>query len=128
MKRWVWAFAFLLFACGGKQQDYRKADDALNAGREYLNATMQGDFSKAAFYALPDATNERALKELEKIYREKDKEGRQQFRTASLNISEVKDLSDSSTEIHYNNSFDKQPHTLWVIKRNGDWLVDLGKK
>jgi len=127
MKRSVWFIVLLLVACGGKQQDYRKAEDALDAGREYISACLQGDFSKAAFYAVPDDKNSALIKETEKAYREKDKEGRQQFRTASINISEVKELSDSSAEIHYSNSFDKLPHTLFVVKRNGDWLVDLGK-
>ncbi len=127
MKRLVWFAILLLMACGGKQQDYRKAEDALDAGREYINACLQGDFSKAAFYAVHDEKNDRIIKETEKVYREKDKEGRQQFRTASINISEVKELTDSSAEIHYNNSFDKQPHTILVVKRNDTWLVDLGK-
>ena len=127
MKKWVWVAAIVLVACGGKQQGYHKAEDALDAGREYINACMQGDFSKAVFYTLPGEKSSKIIDEIEKSYREKDKEGRQQFRSASINISEVKDLNDSITEIHYNNSFDKQPHTLLVIKRNGDWLVDPGK-
>jgi len=127
MKKWIYIIAVLLVACGGKQQGYRKADDALDAGREYLNACMQGDFSKAAYYVLPGQENDQILKYLEKTYREKDKEGRQQLRTASINISEVKDITDSSTEIHFNFSFDKWPHVLLVLKRNNAWLVDLGK-
>ena len=116
-----------LTACSGKHQEYRKAEDALDAGREYINACLQGDFARAAFYAVPDEKNESLLKNIEKSYRERDKEGRQQLRTASINISEVKELTDSSTDIHYNNSSDKEPHILHIIKRNGEWLVDLGK-
>lgn len=127
MKRLVWIPIFLLVACGGKQTDYRKAEDAMDAGREYINACLQGDFSKAAWYALPGEKTAQVLKELEKTYREKDKEGRQQLRTASINVSEIRDLTDSTTHIQYNNSFDKLPHTLFVVKRNGDWLVDLGR-
>jgi hypothetical protein len=117
----------LLLSCNSKHSDYRPAEDALDAGREYINACLQGDFSKAAFYAVPDEKNIALIKELERTYRENDKEGRQQLRTASINISEVKDLSDTGTLIHYNNSFDKQPHTLQVVKRNNTWLVDLNK-
>ncbi len=127
MKRWIYIVTVLLVACGGKQQGYHKADDALDAGREYINACMQGDFSKAAFYVLPGQESDQILKDLEKIYREKDKEGRQQLRTASINISEVKDITDSSSEIHYNFSFDKWPHVLVVIKKDNVWLVDLNK-
>ena len=127
MRRLIWITAILLIACNGKEQNYRKADDALDAGREYINACLQGDFSKAAFYTLPNNKNKAILKDLEKIYREKDKEGRQQFRTASININEVKELTDSSTQIIYSNSFDKQPHTLYVLKQKNTWLVDVSK-
>ena len=127
MRRLIWITAILLISCSGKDQYYRKADDALDAGREYINACLQGDFSKAAFYTLPNDKNKAVLKELEKNYREKDKEGRQQFRTASININEVKELTDSSTLIMFSNSFDKQPHTLYVLKQNNTWLVDVNK-
>ena len=127
MRRLIWITAILLIACNGKEQNYRKAEDALDAGREYINACLQGDFSKAAFYTLSNNKNKAILKDLEKIYREKDKEGRQQFRTASININEVKELTDSSTQIIYSNSFDKQPHTLYVLKQKNTWLVDVSK-
>lgn len=126
MKQYIWIALVLLTACTGKQLEYRKAEDALDAGREYINATLQGDFSKAAFYTVTDEKNKQLLLLTEKKYREKDKEGRQQFRTASINIAEVKELTDSTTAIHYNNSSDKEAHILQVVKRNQTWLVDLG--
>ena len=117
--------AILLTACGGKQQDYRKAENALDAGREFIGACLQGDFGKAAFFMLPGEKNIQQLKEIEKLYRQKDKEGRQQFRSASINIDEVTDVNDSTTIIRYSNSFDKLPHTLQVIKQLDNWLVDI---
>lgn len=126
MKSFIWIILILLVACTGTQPEYRKAKDALDAGREYINATLQGDFSRAAFYTVSDEKNKQLLLLTEKIYREKDKEGRQQFRTASINIAEVKELTDSTTTIQYSNSFDKEAHVLQVVKRNQTWLVDLG--
>jgi len=126
MKSYSWIILILLAACTNKQPEYRKAEDALDAGREYINATLQGDFSRAAFYTVTNEKNKQLLLLTEKTYREKDKEGRQQYRTASINIAEVKELTDSTTAIHYSNSFDKEPHILQVIKRNQTWLVDLG--
>ncbi|MDB5211875.1 MAG: hypothetical protein JWQ30_2702, partial [Sediminibacterium sp.] len=72
MRRLVYIAAVLLFACGGKQQDYRKAEDALDAGREYINACMQGDFSRAAYYTLPGEKSRQVLERIEKAYRETD--------------------------------------------------------
>jgi len=115
----------LLTACGGKQQDYHKAENALDAGREFIGSCLQGDFAKAAFFLLPNEKNSQQLKEIEKAYREKDKEGRQQFRSASINIAGVTEVNDSTTIITYSNSFDKLPHTIQVLKQEDRWLVDI---
>ena len=117
--------ALILLAACGKKQGYPKADNALDAGREYINACLNGDFAKAAFYMLPGKENEEQLKETEQDYRQKDKEGRQQYRTASIHISEVIENSADTTIIHYSNSFDNTPETLRVIRqKDQSWLVD----
>ena len=127
MKAFIWLFAILVIACTGKQSNYQKADDALDAGREYINACLQGDFSKASFYTVSNEKSIEILKNMEKIYRENDKEGRQQLRTASINIIEIKELTDSSTIIFYSNSFDKIPTSITISKQNKNWFVDLSK-
>lgn len=124
MKKLVCIVSVLLVSCGGEKKEYRKAEDALDAGREYIQSCMEGDFAKAAFYSIPDQANEAHLKKTETMYREKDKEGRQQLRTASLIINEVKELSDSITMIYYSYSFNKTNDSVKIIKRNGDWLVN----
>lgn len=124
MKRFVWIASLLLFSCAGEKKEYHKAENALDAGREYIQACLEGDFAKAAFYAIPDAANKQQLAVTEKTYREKDKEGRQQLRTASIIINEVKELSDSITLINYSYSFNKTADSLKIVKRGGDWLVN----
>ncbi len=114
----------LLTACGGRQKDYQPAENALDAGREFINATLQGDFTRAGFFMAPGAENEQQLKEMERAYREKDKEGRQQYRQASININEVSELAADTTVIRYSNSLDKVPETMRVVKQNGNWLVE----
>jgi hypothetical protein len=125
MRKLLVLTAMLLVSCGNKEKDYRKAENALDAGREFIGSCLQGDFTRAAFYMVANEANTRSLAETEKIYREKDKDGRQQLRTASINIRGVTELSDSVSLIKYSNSFDKMPQTLRVVKRNGDWLADL---
>ena len=115
----------LLVSCGAGHTDYIKAENALDAGREFINACATGDFSKAAFFMMADEKNRTKLKETERVYREKDKEGRQQSRLASILIGEVKEINDSTTVIYYQNSFDKQPCVLEVMKQNGSWLVNF---
>lgn len=128
MNKLILIFSWLLISCSNPSKDYRKAEDALDAGREYINACLVGDFSKARFYALPDEKNQSILAETEKEYRKKDKEGRQQLRTASIIIKEVKELTDSTTELEYSNSFENKASSLVILKRNQTWLVDASQK
>ena len=118
-------FTILFFACTNKQTEYQNAENALDAGREYIQSCLQGDFSKAKFYLFPNEKNIRMLKEIEEVYRQKDKEGRQQLRLASININEVKENGQTTSSIMYSNSFDKIPHTIYVLKQNNRWLVDI---
>jgi hypothetical protein len=111
------------FACG-TAKEYPKAEDAMDAGREYVDACLKGDFERAAFYASADTKNAERLAATERAYRQKDKEGRQQLRNASINIMEVKNLSDSVVEMRYSNSYDRQTRTLRITRKNAGWRVD----
>ncbi len=119
-------FLFIvLVSCGGGQASLPKPENALDAGREFINACNRGDFAKASFYMIPDEANKAKLTETERLYREKDKEGRQQARSSSILIGELKELNDSTTLIYYQNSFDKKPGVVEVLKQNGSWLVNF---
>lgn len=117
--------AFWISACSTKEQTYTPAENALDAGREFIDACLKGDFSKAKFYMLGDSTNIGHLNRAETKFRNLDKEGRQQLRTASINISEVSDIDTTQTIIYYSNSFDQQPLKIKVIKQKEEWLVDF---
>lgn len=121
----IFLFSFLLvIACKNKETEYVRAENAFDAGREFIDGTLKGDFKKAAFYMLPDSGNLVFLNLLEKDFRLKDKEARQQFRTASINIQQVEDLDSVTSIIHYNNSYDKIKQAVKVVKQNNFWLVD----
>ncbi len=74
---------------------------------------------------LNDTSNQQLLSVQEKEFRLKDKEGRQQLRTASINIQQIEETDSITNIIHYNNSFDKIEHTLKVVKLNNNWRVDF---
>lgn len=116
----------LLFfvSCSSNNVQFSKAENAFDAGREFIDGTLKGDFKKAAFYMLTDSINQQFLAVQERDFRLKDKEGRQQLRTSSINIQQVEDLDSIVSIIHYNNSFDKINQTVKVIKQNNNWLVD----
>ena len=72
-----------------------------------------------------DSTNQGHLQRAEAKFRTYDKEGRQQLRTASINISEVSDVDTVTSIIYYSNSFDQQPLKIKVVKQAEKWLVDF---
>lgn len=130
MNRVILFLGILLVACNSNPKNYQKAENALDAGREFIGSCLQGDFSKASYLMVQNEKNIEILNEIQGYYRQKDKEGRQQYRQASININEVTELSADSTLIRYSNSFERTPEVLLVLKQPDGWLVDLaaGKK
>lgn len=127
--KWSWPLLLLLFcSCGGGEETYTKADDAIDAGRQYIQACKEGDFKKAAFYMVHDQKNDSTLAEIEKDYRTRDKESRQQLRGASININAIRNLPGNVTRIEYSYSLDKIPRFIAVVKQGEKWLVDIGKE
>ncbi|MBC7720466.1 MAG: hypothetical protein H7068_00485 [Pedobacter sp.] len=119
------ALLFFTNACNNNNSSYPEATNALDAGREFIDATLKGDFAKAYFYLLQDAENKQLLDKTETDYRTKDRDGREQFRQASINIGEIKDINKNETIITYSNSFDKVNHQLKVVLQNNKWRVDF---
>lgn len=74
---------------------------------------------------LKDEKNQGLIQKLEREYREKGREARQQYREASINISEIANPLEEITIINYSNSFDKIGHKIKVVKEGKIWLVDL---
>lgn len=125
MRKILAILAILFTSCNNQEPYYPPAENALDAGREFIDACLKGDFSKAASYTLPGEQHAAYLKNTEAQYRTLDKEGRQQLRQASINIREINDVNENTSIIHYSNSFDKIPHTIKAVRQNGKWLVDL---
>jgi hypothetical protein len=125
MNRVILFLSILLISCNGNPKNYQKAENALDAGREFIDACLQGDFSRASYLMVQNEKNIGKLKEIQGYYRQKDKEGRQQYRLASITINEVEELNADSTLIRYSNTFDKTPEVLLVLKQPDGWLVDL---
>lgn len=115
----------LIIACSSPAKSFTPAENGLDAGREFIDACLKGDFSKAAFYMLEDEKNKQLLSTVEAAYREKDKEGRQEFRLASINIKEVAEPNDSTVMLYHSNSLDTSAKQTIIVKINNIWLVDF---
>ncbi|MDE3125460.1 MAG: hypothetical protein KGK14_08090 [Bacteroidota bacterium] len=124
MKYLLFILSLVFFSCNSNSE-YPPAENAFDAGREFIQSYLKGDFKKANFYMLQDAENIAILKKVAAIYKTKPEEIKNQYRTASMNINSIEDISPTETIINYANSYDNVAHKVKVIFANGKWLVDL---
>ena len=62
-------FFSLCFACSNNSSVYPKAENALDAAREFIDGCLKGNFKKASAYMINDAENNKRLQDLEKDYK-----------------------------------------------------------
>jgi len=114
-----------LAGCSGSS-GYQKAEDAQDAGRQFIQASLEGDYDKAKFYLLKDDDNLTLLRKQQSNYQKMTSEDKRSFAGASILPLEIKALNDSVTNYKYNNSFHPtDTTTIRVVRINGEWLVDL---
>jgi len=124
--KFITAIAFsIIFCCCSNEKNYPKAENALDAGREFIDGCLKGDFERAAFYMTNDAHNKELLQTQQKNYNAKSKEEKQLYNNASIIINEDAVLDDSTHIINYRNSFDKTARKVKVVQQNKEWLVDF---
>lgn len=117
---------FLLFlaACqGGKT--FSPADDAQDAGRQFIRASLDGDYEKARFYLLNDSVNLLLIAKWQQGFDRMDRDTRQQYREASILPLSIRTINDSVTIYTFSNSFRKDTTALRIVRVKGEWLVDL---
>ncbi|MDF2189491.1 hypothetical protein [Paraflavitalea sp. CAU 1676] len=121
----VAAMALILVACGGNS-GYQKAEDAQDAGREFIRASLDGNYEKAKFYLLKDEDNLHLLKKQQANYQQMTNEDKRSFSDASILPIEIQAVNDSVTNYKYNNSFHpNDTTTIRIVRVNNEWLVDL---
>ena len=117
-------FLIFIIAChAGKT--FNKAEDAQDAGRQFIRASLDGDYEKARFYLLNDSVNLLLINMWQQRFDQMDRDTRQQYREASIFPINIHAINDSVTKYTYSNSFRKDTTTVHIVRRNGEWLVDL---
>jgi hypothetical protein len=116
--------AILVFACNN-QGSYKKAEDAQDAGREFIRASLDGDYEKARFYMYADSTNQFLLNRLVENYERFSSEQKDKYKNADIVVLDVHPNNDSVTTFKYFNSYIKDTTTIKILRIHNEWLVDL---
>jgi hypothetical protein len=125
-KNTLLSFLFcLLVACG--DNSFKKAENAQDAGREFIRASLDGNYEKASFYLYNDSTAQNKMM-LDKWRTDLDRqspEERQKYKDADILPISIQTVSDSVTLYTYANSYKKDTTTIRIVRIHGEWLVDL---
>lgn len=124
----IWTFlVFLAVSCKNSDQKTQgQSENNIDAARNFIRAALDGKFNEARLFLLPDSVNVNYMDVAERSYQRSERSVKDGYRSASINIMEVKNpVKDSITVVIFSNSFKNDPDTLKLLKSNGKWLVDL---
>lgn len=117
-------FAVLLFGCSGSD-NYKKPDDPLEAGRDFIRFALDGNMQKAKLFILKDGDNEMLFQRKEQQYNASPKSEKDAYKDASIIVNKSQDINDSTTIINYSNSYKKENNEIKLVKENNEWWVDF---
>lgn len=117
---------FLFFiSCDHEADKTKKNTDPLEAGREFINASLTGDYEYAKQYLLTDSTNLMYFDRYVEFDEKKPAADKEGYKNANIIIDSTQNVSDSVTIINYSNTYKKKPSKIKLIKKNNEWLVDF---
>ncbi len=127
----VLVFCFLclpfFYACSsGDDAAAPVSENDVDAARNFINAALDGHYDDARTLVVSDSVNNAWIDLFKRNYQEhmnlSDKAG---YREASITIHNIASLNDSTTVVHYSNTYKKKSDSIKVVRHNGAWLVDL---
>jgi hypothetical protein len=118
--------AFFASACKN-ESDYKKAEDAQEAAREFISASLAGNYDKASFYLYKDSSgaNDMLLNKWKTDYANWSQEDKVGHKNANIIVINTEKINDSTLNYIFSNTFKKDTTTIKIIRYNGEWLVDL---
>ncbi len=124
VKRILFPALFLVAACNDSNT-FKKAEDATDAGRQFIRASLDGNAEKASAYLYTDSTNKMMFDKWERDYDHMSPEEKQNYKDAEIRIIDIHPINDSATTFTYANSYKNDTTTIGVVRIKGEWLVDL---
>ena len=112
------------FSCN-ETTEKTTADTALDTGREFIRASLDGNFDAATSLLLQDQQNIEMFQSYKIYYDKLPADKKKGYKEASYEINKYTDVNDSMSVINYSNSYMHQPMDIKVVRINGKWMVDF---
>ncbi len=107
------------------QNSTGRPETAMDTGREFIRASLDGDFIKAESLILKDTENVQLFESYKLFYNKLPAEKKINYQKASYEINKYQDINDSTTIINYSNSYMKKPMDIKVTRHNNTWEIDF---
>ncbi len=114
---------FTIFSC--TENETKRPTTSLDTGRDFIRATLDGDFKAAETLLYKDSQNIQIFESYKTYYNRLPDEKKQAYKKASYNINTFTDENDSTSIIDYSNSYMNQPMKIKIIKNDKLWSVDF---
>ncbi len=121
LRTWL-AAALLLWGCA-EPQGFRPPEDGLEAAREFIRATLDGDYGRAEMYLARDEQDQELFARWREHMRRQPEKERLGLKSSTILIESVETPNDSTTIVRYSNSFHREPTRIVTARRNGAWVV-----
>ncbi len=114
----------IIFGCNQKDKPV-SLNDPLETGREFIDASLKGNYDRAQQYMLIDSTNKKYLESLKDFYKKMSPAEKDGYKNANIIINPSESVTDSTTIINYTNTYKNKPSKIRIIKINNEWRVDF---
>ncbi|MEO5942015.1 MAG: hypothetical protein ABIP30_05635 [Ferruginibacter sp.] len=115
--------SILILSCNNN--DKERPQTAMDTGREFIRASLDGNFGDAEKLLLKDTQNIQLFDSYKTYYKRLPADEKTNYKTASYQINKYLDVNDSTAIINYSNSFMKTPMEIKIVRSKKNWEVDF---
>jgi hypothetical protein len=117
-------FLFIVFA-GCDAPKKVRPETALDTGREFIRASLDGDFETAESLLLKDTQNLQLFDSYKQFFGNLPPGKKRSYKEASYTINKFIEVDDSTTLINYSNSYMNKPMEIKLVRTHKNWNVDF---
>jgi hypothetical protein len=107
------------------ENEKKQANTATDVSRDFIRATLDGNFKDAEALLLKDSQNIEIFESYKNYYTKLGDDKKQGYKKANIIINTFDNINDSTAVIDYSNSFMNKAQKIKVVKKNDVWGVDF---
>jgi len=125
MKRFlIFYLSIFLLSCSNTNQETAPEND-LDAARMFIRDALDGKFKEARQLMVADSVNDNRMTDTERTYERMSQETKRNYHESSITIYDTRKLNDSTSIVVYSNTFKNTKDSVKVVRKGGQWLIDL---